>query len=78
MKYRNKEQKKINNHLDKLQEDLMKEFAEAETQITEETRKILVSLDEEQTKLTEYQANVVNIKLYASDLQAFIAVKQIE
>ena len=69
---------KINNHLDKLQEKLMTELAEAEKQVKEETRELLVSLDEKQKELTEYQTNVVNIKKYASDLQTFIAVKQIE
>jgi hypothetical protein len=39
---------KINNHLDTLQEDLMKEFTAAEIQITEKTRGLLVSLDEKQ------------------------------
>jgi hypothetical protein len=69
---------KVNNHLDKLQENMMKELIEAEKQVTEETRELLVSLDEKQKKLTEYQTNIVNIKKYASDLQTFIAVKQIE
>jgi hypothetical protein len=57
---------------------MMKELIEAEKQVTEETRELLVSLDEKQKKLTEYQTNIVNIKKYASDLQTFIAVKQIE
>ena len=69
---------KVNNHLDKLQEDLMKELTEAENQVTEETRELLASLGEKQTKLIEYQTNIVNIKEFASDLQTFIAVKQIE
>jgi WD40 repeat protein len=69
---------KINNHLDKLQEDLMKELTEAEKQVTNETRELLVSLEEKQKELTEYQTNIVSIKKYASDLQTFIAVKQIE
>jgi WD40 repeat protein len=69
---------KVNNHLDKLQEILMKELIELEKQVTEETRELLVSLDEKQKKLIEYQTNIVNIKKYASDLQTFIAVKQIE
>ena len=69
---------KVNNHLDKLQEDLMKELIELEKQVTEETRELLVSLDEKQKKLIEYQTNIVNIKMYASELQTFIAVKQIE
>ena len=68
----------INNHLDKLQENMMKELAEAQTQITDETRELLVSLDEKQNELTEYQINVVNIRKYASDLQTYLAVKQIE
>jgi hypothetical protein len=50
----------------------------AEIQVTDETRELLVSLDEKQKELTEYQTKIVNIKLYTSDLQTFIAVKQIE
>ena len=68
----------INDHLDRLQENLMTELDEAEIQVTDETRELLVSLDEKQKELTEYQTNIVNIKKYASDLQTFIAVKQIE
>jgi DNA-binding beta-propeller fold protein YncE len=56
----------------------MKELIELEKQVTEETRELLVSLDEKQKKLIEYQTNIVNIKKYASELQTFIAVKQIE
>ena len=68
----------INNHLDKLQEDLMKEITEAVKQDTEETHELLVSLDKKQKELSEYQTNMVNIERYASDLQTFIAVRQIE
>jgi gas vesicle protein len=42
---------KINNHLDKLQEDLMKELTEADKHVTDETRELLVSLDEKQKEL---------------------------
>jgi hypothetical protein len=56
---------------DKLQENLMKELTEAEKQVTEEAREVLVSLDEKQIKLAEHQTNIVNIKKYASDLQTF-------
>ena len=69
---------KINNHLDRLQGNLMTELDEAEIQVTDETRELLVSLEEKQKELTEYQTNIVNIKKYASDLQTFIALKQIE
>jgi hypothetical protein len=68
----------INNHLDKLQENLMKKLTEAETRVTKETCELLVSLDEKPKELTEYQTNIVNIKKYASDLQTCLAVKQIE
>jgi hypothetical protein len=39
---------KINNHLDKLQEDLMKELTEVEQNVSDETRDLMVSLDEKQ------------------------------
>ena len=69
---------KVNNHLDKLQEDLMKELTEAETTITVKTRELMASLDKKEKELTEYQKTIVNIKQYASDLQTFLAMKQIE
>ena len=69
---------KINNHLDRLQENLMKELDEAEIQVTDETRELLISLDEKEKELTEHQTNIVNMKRYASDLQTFIVIKQIE
>jgi hypothetical protein len=53
-------------------------LTEAETHVTEETCELLVSLDEKQKELIEYQTNIVNIKKYASDLQTYLAVKQIE
>ena len=70
--------RKIDKHLDKLQEGRMMELTEAEKQVTEDTRELLVTLDEKQTKLTEHQTNIVHIKKYASDLQTFLAGKQIE
>jgi hypothetical protein len=56
----------------------MKELTEKENGIAIETRELLVSLDQKQKELTEHQINIVNIKRYASDLQAYLAVKQIE
>jgi hypothetical protein len=48
------------------------------TTTSAETHELHVSLDEKQRKLTEYQTNIANIEKYASNLQTFIAVKQIE
>jgi hypothetical protein len=70
--------RKIDKRLDQLQENLMKELTEKENGITIETRELLVSLDEKQKELSEHQINIVSIKKYASDLQAYLAVKQIE
>ena len=55
----------------------MKELTEENKHVTEETRELLVSLDEKQRELTEHQTSIVNIKKYASDLQTLLAVKQI-
>jgi gas vesicle protein len=52
---------KINSHIDNLQEDVMKELTEAEKYVSDETRELLVSLDEKQKELTEYQTNADNI-----------------
>jgi hypothetical protein len=56
----------------------MKELTVAHTTITEKTRELMASLDEKEKELTEYQTIIVNIKQYASDLQTFLAMKQIE
>ena len=69
---------KIINHLDNLQDDLLKELTEAEKQITDETQELLASLDKKQKELTEHQTNIFNIRKYASDLQTYLAIKQIE
>ena len=53
----------------------MKELTEADKHVTDETRELLVSLDEKQKELTEYQTSKVSIKKYASDLQTLLAVK---
>jgi hypothetical protein len=57
---------------------MMKELTEKEKRITVETRELLLSIDEKQKELVEHQTNLVNIKRYASDLQTYLAVKQIE
>jgi hypothetical protein len=45
----------INNHLDKLQEDLLNELSEAVTIVTRQTSELMVSLDEKQKELSEYK-----------------------
>jgi hypothetical protein len=57
--------KEINNHLDKLQEDLLNELTEDVNIVTRQTSELMVSLDEKQKELSEYKTNMVNIKQYA-------------
>jgi conjugal transfer/entry exclusion protein len=59
---------KINNHLDKLQGDLLNKLTEAVAIVTRQTSELMVSLDEKQKELSEYKTSMVNIKQYASDL----------
>jgi hypothetical protein len=49
---------KINNHLDKLQEDLLNELTEAVAIVTRQTSELMVSLDEKQKELSEYKTNM--------------------
>ena len=57
---------------------MLKELTEAEKQVTTETHELLISLDEKQKELTEYHTNIVKINRYASELQTFLAVSQIQ
>jgi hypothetical protein len=43
----------MNNHLDKLQEDLLNELTEAVSIVTRQTSELMVSLDEKQKELSE-------------------------
>jgi hypothetical protein len=52
-------------------------LTEAEAIVTRRTSALMVSLDEKQKELNEYKTNMVNIKQYASELQTFLALKQI-
>ncbi|CAC5357680.1 unnamed protein product [Mytilus coruscus] len=69
---------KINNHLDKLQNDLMKELMATEQKESSKIRKLLTSLKQKEQKMAKYQANVANIKQYASELQTFLSMKHIQ
>jgi hypothetical protein len=56
----------------------MNELTVTEKRITDETRELLASLDQKQTELTVYKTHIVNMKMHASDLQAYFGVKKIE
>ncbi|XP_052075684.1 uncharacterized protein LOC127713096 [Mytilus californianus] len=68
----------INNHLDKLQESLMKELYAAEEKENKKISCLISSIQEKERDITEYQTNLGKIKQHASDLQTFLAMKHIQ
>ncbi|CAC5425055.1 unnamed protein product [Mytilus coruscus] len=68
----------INKHLDKIQKNLIDEIHRAGDKESEKIRLSIKSSDEMEHCLSEYQMKIVNIKKYASDIQAFMAIKRIE
>ncbi|CAG2256329.1 unnamed protein product [Mytilus edulis] len=69
---------KIVNYLDQLQEDILKELSVSVVTERNQIRKLLTSVQQTEKDVTEYQNNLANIKQHASDLQAFLYLKQIE
>ncbi|CAG2206907.1 unnamed protein product [Mytilus edulis] len=68
----------INNHLDKLQEDLIKQLNSIEETQNSKICQLLSSLEQREKEITKYQQNLASIKQHASDLQIFLSLKQIE
>ncbi|CAG2201114.1 unnamed protein product [Mytilus edulis] len=68
----------INNHLDKLQEDFLKQLFEVEEKENSKICQLVSSLEIKEKEIAEYQRNVSNIKQHATDLQLFLSMKQIE
>ncbi|XP_063401788.1 uncharacterized protein LOC134686012 [Mytilus trossulus] len=69
---------KINHHLNKLQDDLMKELIAVEKKESNNIDKLLTSLKKKEKEITEIQENLANIKQHASELQTFLIMKNIE
>ncbi|CAC5416844.1 unnamed protein product [Mytilus coruscus] len=69
---------KINNHLDKLQEDLMKQLYAVEEKENLKICQLLSSLETREKEITDCQRNIVIIKKHATDLQMFLSMKQIK
>ncbi|CAC5399242.1 unnamed protein product [Mytilus coruscus] len=68
----------INNHLDKLQEDLIKQLYAVEEKENSKIRQLLSKLEKKEKEISDKQRNIVNIKQHATDLQLFLSIKQIE
>ncbi|XP_052073659.1 protein wech-like [Mytilus californianus] len=68
----------INNHLDKLQESLIKELYDVEEKESTKIKNIISSIQENERKILETQTTLGKIKQHASDLQTFLALKHIQ
>ncbi|CAC5416839.1 unnamed protein product [Mytilus coruscus] len=69
---------KINNHLDKLQKDLMKQLYAIEEKENSKICQLLSSLEKKEKEIAECQRNIIDIKQHATDLQVFLSMKKIE
>ncbi|XP_063399383.1 uncharacterized protein LOC134684016 [Mytilus trossulus] len=68
----------INNHIDKIQADIIKELYASADQESKQIRQLLNSLDEKQQEIAILQGSLSDIKKHASDLQTFLSMKRIE
>ena len=68
----------MNNHLDQLQEKLRREFMEVEVKTNNGIQELFTTLQRKEEEIDQSQINIENIKKYASELQAFLGLKQIQ
>ncbi|XP_071121456.1 RB1-inducible coiled-coil protein 1-like [Mytilus edulis] len=68
----------INNHIDKIQADIIKEIYASENKESKNINQLLISLEEKQQEVATLQMNISDIKQHASDLQTFLSMKRIE
>ncbi|CAC5388350.1 unnamed protein product [Mytilus coruscus] len=68
----------INNHLDKIQDDIIKKLNAIEKNENKIISELLSVLKENEGEITEFRTNIENIKEHATDLQAFISMKELE
>ncbi|CAG2244143.1 unnamed protein product [Mytilus edulis] len=70
--------KQINSHIDQLQENILKELDKVETECCEKIYSIVSSINDQDTEIIQYDVEIENIKKYASDLQAFLGMREIQ
>ncbi|CAC5408466.1 unnamed protein product [Mytilus coruscus] len=68
----------VNLHLDKLQDDLIKELTRVEQGEKSKIEKLLSTLKTKEKEITEVHENIASIKRHASELQTFLTMKDIE
>ncbi|XP_052064538.1 uncharacterized protein LOC127704475 [Mytilus californianus] len=70
--------RRIIKHLDKLQDDFIKQYDALENKENSKIRQLLSSLELQEKEIDKYQKNIATIKQHATDLQLFLSIKQIE
>ncbi|XP_071141799.1 uncharacterized protein [Mytilus edulis] len=70
--------KMINDHLDKVQEKLIKELYAKENNESKRINQLLSEIEEIEKEISDLQVNQSTIKQHASELQTFFALKHIE
>ncbi|CAC5384142.1 unnamed protein product [Mytilus coruscus] len=68
----------INKHLENLEKQVIKDLEAKEWQCKESIQKVLSSVIEKETMISQCQTNFQSIKQYASDLQTFLGIREIE
>ncbi|CAC5368069.1 unnamed protein product [Mytilus coruscus] len=68
----------INNHLDQLHQTLLRDLDASEETENKKIRQLLSEVEKKEKEISEFQAGLANIKQYASELQTFLATKEIE
>ncbi|XP_052064799.1 uncharacterized protein LOC127704703 [Mytilus californianus] len=68
----------ICNHLDNMKNDIIKELYEVEKQENKEICQLIKMLEEKENNTVESLRKIESIRQHASDLQAFLAMKQLE
>lgn len=69
---------KVNNHLDQMQKKMMNDVRTSEENISVEIQQNMKILNEKEQFLMTYQKKISSIKYHATDLQIFMARKQLE
>lgn len=68
----------INLHLDKLQEDCMRELDRIEAECFEKIQSIVTYLNDQDKEMIQCNIEIENMKMYASDIQAFLGMREIQ
>ncbi|XP_052067487.1 transcription intermediary factor 1-alpha-like isoform X2 [Mytilus californianus] len=68
----------INQHLDTLKDDIMKELAKISHYHNDVVQTIVSSLKDQEKEITHFCMEIKNIKRYASDLQTFIGMRVVQ